>query len=189
LFQGATITNSCNHFSLTGTESKDNTMSESDRQHGNEELIHYLSQLPALHSFEEKDLEGLVRMSEVRKYEPGEFIIDEKFNDNWIYFLISGIVRIVKEGKEIRVLRKSGEIFGEMAVIDGSERSASAYAIDETVCLALDASYMDRLSETERSVFYSILYKTFSEILAERLRLTTEELVMAKEEIDRLKGM
>ncbi|MBN2515971.1 MAG: cyclic nucleotide-binding domain-containing protein [Deltaproteobacteria bacterium] len=164
-------------------------MSESDRQHGNEELIHYLSQLPSLQSFEEKDLEGLVRMSEVRKYEPGEFIIDEKFNDNWIYFLVSGIVRIVKEGKEIRVLRRRGDIFGEMAVIDGSERSASAYAIDETVCLALDASYMDRLSDTERSVFYSILYKTFAEILAERLRLTTEELVRAKEEIDRLQGM
>ncbi len=163
-------------------------MPETDQLQAKKDFLENLKQIPFLDSFEEKDLNKFLTLSKLKKYEAGEFIIDEKFYDSWIYFLVSGTVRIVKQGKELRVLRRRGDIFGEMAVIDGSERSASAYAIAETVCLAIDVSYVDRLSDNEKSVFYSVLYKSFAEILAERLRLTTEELVEAREEIERLKG-
>ena len=163
-------------------------MSELDYVQGNTDFLQKIKQMPLLSSIDEKDLLGLLKLSKLKKYEPGEYIIDEKFYDNWIYLLISGTVRIVKEGKEIRVLRRRGDIFGEMAIIDGSERSASAYAIDDTLCIAIDASFVDNLPKNERVVFYSVLYKIFAEILSERLRFTTEKLAKAKEEIERLKG-
>jgi len=165
-----------------------NTMSETDQLQAKKDFLENLKQMPFLDSFEEKDLNKFLTLSKLKQYEAGEFIIDEKFYDSWIYFLVSGTVRIVKQGKELRVLRRRGDIFGEMAIIDGSERSASAYAIAETVCLSIDVSYLDRLPDNEKSVFYSVLYKSFAEILAERLRLTTEELVEARKEIERLKG-
>ena len=104
-----------------------------------------------------------------------------------IYFLVSGKIRVVKHDEELSVLRRTGEVFGEMGIIDGSPRSASVYAVDETVCLATDASYVDRLSGHDKIAFSYILYRIFSEILANRLRLTSEELIKVKEENERLK--
>jgi CRP/FNR family cyclic AMP-dependent transcriptional regulator len=163
-------------------------MLESDYLKESEELVQKLRQIPALASFDEKDLKGILNLSKIRKYEPGELIIEEGGYDCWMYFVVSGKVRIVKREKELSVLDRTGDIFGEMGVIDGSARSASVYAVDETVCLTTDASYIDRLSGNDKIVFCSILYQVFAEILANRLRLTNEELVRAREEIAGLKA-
>ena len=75
-----------------------------------------------------------------------------------------------------------------MAILDSTARSASIYAIDETVCLATDSSYMDRLSENDKIAFTCILYHVFAELLSNRLRAMDEELVKVKEENLRLKS-
>ncbi len=163
-------------------------MIESDYLKESEELIQKLRGIPALRSFDEKDLKGVLSLSKIRKYEPAELIIEEGQHDNWVYFLVSGKVSIVKDNKELSVLDGRGDVFGEMGVIDGSARSASVYAVDEAVCLATDASYVDRLSGNDRLAFCSILYHVFAEILASRLRLTSDELIKAREEIAQLKA-
>ena len=163
-------------------------MIESDYLKDNSALAEKLRQLPTLKLFNEKDLQGALQLSKIRQYEPGESILEEGSFDSWIYFLISGEVKIVKHGKELTVLRHTGDVFGEMAVIDGSARSASVYAIDETVCLATDASYYNSLSGNDKLGFCYILFRVFSECLANRLRITDEELVKAKEEIARLES-
>lgn len=149
-------------------------------------LLDQLKEMPLFKAFDDKYLQGLLNLSALRRYEPGEFIIDESYDDQCIYFLISGSVRIIKHNKEVSVLRRRGEVFGEMSVIDGSSRSASAYAIDETTCLVTDSTQVNQFSGDDSLVFFTILYRTFAEILAERLRSTTEELVQAKEQIERL---
>ena len=160
-------------------------MIESDYLKDNRELIQKLRKLPTLKNFDEMALLGTLELSKIRKYKPGELILEEGSYDSWIYFLISGKARIVKQGKELAVLTRRGDVFGEMGIIDGSARSASVYAIDETVCLATDASYLDRLSGNDKFAFGYILYRTFAEILANRLRLTSEELIRVKEKIAR----
>lgn len=162
-------------------------MFETDREQAREIFLEKVKTISFLNTFEQEDLQGILQYSALRQYEAGEFIIDENYYDNSIYFLISGSVRITKQGKEIRVLRRRGEIFGEMSIIDGSSRSASAYAIVETMCLVTNMSHVKSFSEKDSLVFYSVLYKTFSETLAERLRTTTEELVNARAEIESLK--
>ncbi len=162
-------------------------MIESDYLKDNINFFEKLRKMPTLDAFSEKDIKGLLELSKIRKYEPGELILAEGHSDCWIYFLISGKIRVAKHNEDLGVLRRTGDVFGEMGVIDGSPRSASVYAIDETVCLATDASYIDRLSGNDKIAFSYILFRIFSEILANRLRLTSEELMKAKEEIARLK--
>jgi len=163
-------------------------MIESDYLKDNSKFFEKLRQMPTLDAFSEKDLKGLLELSKIRKYNPGELILEEGLFDCWIYFLIKGKVRVVKHNEDLSVLRRTGDVFGEMGIIDGSARSASVYAIDETVCLATDASYIDRLTGNDKIAFSYILYRIFSEILANRLRLTSEELIKVKEENERLKG-
>ena len=155
----------------------------------NLELMEKLKNVPVLHSFGNKDMNKLFSFSNVKKYFAGENIIEEGSYDNWIYFLIEGNARIVKNGEEIDTLRRTGDIFGEMCVIDGRPRSASIEAIDDVTCLATDVSFMDSLYKEDKVAFCSIFYQMIAEVLACRLRETSSELVKTREELQRLKSI
>ena len=81
-----------------------------------------------MRKFESKYLGQLIRLSKIRNYDMGEPIIKEGGQDQWIYFLLSGRVRIEKNGVNIATIDTVGEIFGEMRLLDGLARSASVYA-------------------------------------------------------------
>ena len=162
-------------------------MIESDYLKDNISYVERLGKMMSLAVFSEKDLKGILELSKIRKYETGEVILEEGVFDSWIYFLISGSVKVKKHDESLSILRRTGDVFGEMGIIDGSPRSASVCAIDEVVCLATDASYIDRLSGNDKVAFSCILFRVFSEILANRLRLTSEELIKAKEEIEKIR--
>ena len=153
----------------------------------NKDIIQKLRDIPILKSMSKEDLRGILTMSKLVTYEEEEYIIREGQYDNWIYFLLSGKVGIHKQGEIIATLQRLGDLFGEMGVIDGSPRSASIIALAETTCLCIDASYVDRLEGGSKIIFSSILYRIFSEILANRLRMADEELVKLRDENSILK--
>ena len=163
-------------------------MIESEYLKDNLKYVEKLKKIPSFEDFSDKDLLGILEMSKLRQYEPGEVILKEGGYDSWIFFLISGKIKVVKNDESLSILKRTGDVFGEMGIIDASPRSATIYSVDKTVCLATDASYIDRLSGNDRYIFSSILYRIFSQILAERLRETSAELIKAKEEIERLKA-
>ena len=162
-------------------------MIESDYLKDNMGFVRKLGKMPTLDLFSEEELKGVLQLSKIRKYDPGELILNEDYVDCWIYFLVSGKAKVVKHGEDLTILERTGDVFGEMGIINGSPRSASVYAVDETVCLATDASCIDRLSGNERTAFCYILYRIFAEVLANRLRLTSDELIKVKEENKLLK--
>lgn len=163
-------------------------MKESDFLDENAVIIERLKELPILENFEEKYIKGLMPLSKVKEYEPGEMIINEGDEDNCIYFLLSGRVRVFKNGIDICYLGRSGDVFGEMAVIEQEARSASVEAVNTTLCLSVDTTYKDMMGESDKVSFMYILYRLFSKLLAERLRKTTDEFIEAKKEIAQLKG-
>lgn len=163
-------------------------MKESDYLQDNIEIINKLKKLPIMGALEDKYIHGLVKLCKVMQYEPGEVIFAEDGFDQHIFFLISGKVKIVKKGIEVSTLSTTGDIFGEMGIIDAAARSASVQAVDLVNCLQMDVSYVDRLPDKEKETCLYVIYRVFTEILSDRLRRTTEELAKAKEEIGRLKG-
>ena len=148
----------------------------------NKETIQKLREITPLRFIKEEDIFGLLKSSKMIRYDPGETIIKEGELSSWIYFLITGKVGIRKKEETINILQRRGDLFGEMGVIDDSPRSASIFALDQTVCLAIDASYSKQLQGNEKIAFNAILYRIFAEILAERLRSTDDELVKLKNE-------
>lgn len=145
--------------------------------------IQRLLTIPPLRKFETKYLGQLVRLSKIREFEPGEPIIKEGGQDQWVYFLLAGKVRIEKGGVSIATIDTVGEIFGEMRLLDGLARSASVFAEAKTMCLAFDPYAEDALmSKDERTNFLLLLYKIFAEFLSTRLRLTNDELTRIKKE-------
>jgi len=165
-------------------------MLESRYLKDNIENLQKLLGISALKNFETKSLQKLLRLSRIREYEDGEVIIREGDLDPWLYFLLSGKIRVSKENLEINTIDKKGEIFGEMRVIDFMKRSASVVAVGKTICLAVDTSAKNRISaqdpEDEKLDFLLLLYKIFAEYMSIRLRVTNEELITAKKKIKRL---
>lgn len=157
----------------------------------NIENIQKLLTIPALKNFETKYLGKLLKLSKIREYEEGETIIKEGDNDPWLYFLLAGQTVITKEGVEIAKIDTIGEIFGEMRIVDTRTRSASVIAVGRTTCLAVDTSAGDKItSESERDEkldFLLLLYKIFAEYMSVRLRLTNEELIKAKQEVEQIR--
>ena len=149
--------------------------------------IQQLFAIPALRNFESKNLGKLVRLSKVRNYADGECIIQEGDTDSWLYFLLSGKIRVEKAGVPIRTIDKMGEIFGEMRILDSLSRSASVFAVGKTVCLAVNTAATERIpSDDETARFLLMLYKVFAEYVSVRLRLTNEALIDARKRIDEL---
>ncbi len=151
------------------------------------DIIEKIKTMPALESFDENDLKELLRISKIVRYEPGELIVDESSYDGWIYYLISGRVRIVKAGNELAVLQRTGDVFGEVGSMGSGELSVSVYALEEATCLKIDISTIDGLPNENRYVFRYVIFRGFAEVLAKRLRITTAKFLAAKAELDELK--
>jgi len=107
----------------------------------------------------------------------GQRIIKEGATGAWIYILVHGRVEIIKDGRIITTTDRRGELIGEIGAIDGAARSASVMASENTVCLAIDTRQIQRMTGDDRLAFGYILYREFAETRAERLRLTTQELM------------
>lgn len=159
-------------------------MQETTFLENNSSIVENLKKMPVLASFEDQELNRLLEMSKIRKYKPGECIVEEGRSDTWLYFLMYGKVRISKGGKELAVLTHKGEVFGEMGALDSSRRSASAHALTDSVCLATDIFYLEKLTGNEKLAFGYVFYRLVSEILSRRLRQTTEALIKAQGRIN-----
>lgn len=101
-------------------------------------------------------------------FEKGESIFREGDPGNAAYIVQSGAVGIFKslEGEEVRLATLTGgELFGEMAIIDGSRRMAAAVAIERTVLRKIPADLIeDKLDQ------YDSFLKALIKILVSNLR-------------------
>ncbi len=110
-------------------------------------------------------VEAVCDQAEILGFNPGETIIEESAPTNDMYFILSGIVSIRVNGREIAV-RTSGQHVGEMAVLDpGQRRSASAVAEDDVVVARMDASTLNTIAES-----FPQLWRNIARELSERLR-------------------
>jgi CRP/FNR family cyclic AMP-dependent transcriptional regulator len=143
----------------------------------NERVLKDIKKFEIFEPFQDNELLNLLSMSKITRYKPGETIFNQGSCDTWIYFLIYGTVRLLKDGKVVALFKNRGDVFGEMGAIDCAPRSASAIAIVETVCLASDIYYIEQLSGDEKSSFGYVIYRVLSSLLTKRLRNTTSELM------------
>ncbi|MEO0136448.1 MAG: Crp/Fnr family transcriptional regulator [candidate division WOR-3 bacterium] len=104
---------------------------------------------------------------------PGEVLFNEGDKGDVMYLIKEGQIKITKgKGPDERVLAvlKEGDFFGEMAIIDGSPRSATATAITKTSLLIID-------KETFRAkIRENPLIEYILETLTKRLRNADEQI-------------
>jgi CRP-like cAMP-binding protein len=108
-----------------------------------------------------------------KQLQPGDVLFNEGDRGEIMYLIREGKIKITKgkgdEEKTLAVL-KEGDFFGEMAIIDGSPRSAGAVAVTPVSLLVIDKeSFKEKLRENP-------LIEYVLETLTRRLRTADEQI-------------
>ncbi len=147
-----------------------------------------LMEIPFLQSFKPEYLEDILNSSSILECEPGDVILSEGREANRIFILLTGKVEITKDGEHLAEFSKTGDLFGELAALKDEHRSASVVAADKTYCLAIDHKFLqDILPKEQNPEFYAALYGFIANIMAERLKRTSEELSRLEKEVHELR--
>ena len=137
-------------------------------------LQQYRENFAFFFDLENAQLYKLLQVCQTRDYKKGELIFEEGTVARDMFLLISGNVRISRKMDKmsdsiIILLLQRGDIFGEMGIIDGAPRSASAYA--ETNCRVLALHQVSLLRCDDNTA--GKLYRNLSKILSSKLRATS----------------
>lgn len=111
-----------------------------------------------------------------RRLESGRYLCLEGDPSHSLYVIRSGLMRVDRTTRDGRVallaLAGSGDLFGELGVLDGTPRSASAVVIEDMNVLAVPASALAGLYRTDPEILVAITTR-----IVVRLRELTDQLL------------
>jgi CRP-like cAMP-binding protein len=123
-------------------------------------------------------LAAVARLLRTRRFRRNEVVFHAGDPGDSLFVVLSGSVKIVlasQEGDEaIIATLRPGEFFGELAVLDGAERSATAVAVEPTVLGSLGRAPFLDVVDSEPGVRNALLIGLAAEL--RRLTRHTEEL-------------
>lgn len=148
----------------------------------------FLEKIPIFAGLRKGELRALERITHLRKYQRGEIIFHRNDPGVGLYVVRSGSVKIVIEqpaasapSDEPILLANLlvGDFFGEASLPDGSPRSATAIAEEETELIGLFRpdllDFCSRDAKTGNKILWNVC-----EVLAKRLRHVNDALSSRK---------
>lgn len=136
-------------------------------------IVDALAAIPFFAGVDPATLERLAASMRTRRFRRGEVIFHIGDPGDALFVIISGEVKISlpsETGDEaILATLRSGDVFGELALLDGAPRSASAAALTATETVVLPRDRFRELIATEAHVRDALL----ASLAAELRRLTT----------------
>ena len=120
-----------------------------------------------------ESLQAITRTLRGRRFRRGEVLFHEGDPGDALFIVASGAVKVVvpsEDGDEaILATLRRGDFLGELALLDGAPRSASAIALEPTVALALPRDQFRALVASQPAIRDALL----ASLSGELRRLTT----------------
>ena len=139
----------------------------------NKNISFYFKKMPIFSSLNDIDLKRLEERSILKIFDADSTIIEQGDQSTTVYFLISGTVHVVDYSRSDRAVTyaslKDGDMFGEMAAIDGLPRSAWVFAITSCKVITLPGNTFLNLLRNNSEICLTILKQ-----LSSKLRLADE---------------
>lgn len=130
--------------------------------------LYFLIEFPIFRDFDGNDIDALAALCDERSYAPGAPVVKEGEPADAMYIVKSGVLEVCRivnmEKKHINLLN-GGEFFGEMALIDGSPRSADVLCKEAAVLIRLSSDAFRSLKKDQPATALKIadvLLKTLS---------------------------
>ncbi len=148
------------------------------------EQINRTEQLKSVELFSSLKDRALERVSSIAQEEShprGANIFQHGDVGDKVYLILDGKVRIARQvpgmGEEALAVLGAGQVFGEMALLDESPRSADALAHENCRLLAIAKEDLDDLLFRDKELAYEVLWSTVH-MLVGRLRSTNDKLTL-----------
>jgi CRP-like cAMP-binding protein len=138
-----------------------------------------------LQDFTPQELDTLGSAMLVIRARPGQVLISEGDQGDWMLVVLSGTVDVTKAtpatgdapaGISRLAVIKEGAALGEMSMFDRDFRYATCTAIDAVEAAVLSRAVIGRLIEQHPAVAAKLVVK-ITQLLAQRLRNTSNQLV------------
>ena len=147
--------------------------------------IHLLQNIYLFKDLSTTQLEEISKITSFEELEADKILFDQDDAAEALFIIKYGSVRIFQKNKqdeffEVAMLSR-GSHFGEMAFVDGKNRSAAAMCVEKTEVLKIEFKDLFNLLQSNHDIS-SILYKSMAVFLAGRLRATTLDLNFSREE-------
>jgi len=141
------------------------------KKHSEAEIA--LKQVPIFEDLKRRELKGIRQIVHEREFLKNEYVFKANTPGLGMYIILRGSIKIEGEdGTEFATL-KSGDFFGETALISEDKRSANAKALEDSLVIAFFRS--DLLEIIRRSpVFGTKILFNLSNIMATRLKRTNK---------------
>mgnify|MGYP001316887466 FL=1 len=123
--------------------------------------IDFLKSVNIFSDLSESELNSIQEICKTRKYPKNSMIILEEEMGDVVFIVMSGTVKITRvndEGKEvILAMLGSGEVFGEMAILDGESRSANALSQENCEVITINREDFLSLLKTNNKVSLNLM--------------------------------
>ena len=121
--------------------------------------VQLLRNVPLFGALNERELRRLARMMDEVDVSAGRYVIRQGKRGSEFFIIVTGRVRIERDGEVLGELG-SGDFLGEIALVDGGPRTASAVAVDDSRVLVLTArdfrSMLDSTPQVESKVLRTL---------------------------------
>jgi CRP-like cAMP-binding protein len=137
------------------------------------ESVELLSRVPLFSELSREELERISRVSVARTFPAGVRVFHEGDHSDACYLVRKGDLRVTREHPDGRAIALAtlgpGDLFGELAMLDGEARSASVETLTDSELLALPAADVRRLLADHPGISVKLIAA-----LTKRLRETNE---------------
>ncbi len=148
--------------------------------------LEILHQIPLLRHVSYPQLVRVLNITTSRTYEAGERVVDEGDEGDELFVVLTGSVEVHASDAVIATLGV-GEHFGEMTLVDKAPRSASVTAKEKSLLLSIRRRDFFDMIRKDSDVAVKLLW-SFLGVLAQRLRTTSKELGLAREQLEAAGG-
>jgi CRP/FNR family cyclic AMP-dependent transcriptional regulator len=131
-----------------------------------------------LQGFADKELSRLAGFCELRKMGEGTTVFIENMPGESLFLIRKGTIRVSKmfaEGDEQTLIVLGPEdIFGEMAVVDGLPRSATARVAEDAELISLKKQDFEKLAQEDGGLALKLLIN-IAKVFSRRVREASDE--------------
>jgi len=139
-------------------------------------LLKLFHALPIFVGLTDPELGAIAQLSNQKLYPAGEAVFNDGDPGVEAYVVVRGGIDIFLPGHTEAVARIcSGQIFGELAFLDGQPRTAKAVAVEPTILLAIPRDAFDGLRTMEPRLGMVVM-QNIAQDLSAKLRAVNQRL-------------
>ncbi|MFN2468462.1 MAG: cyclic nucleotide-binding domain-containing protein [Gaiellaceae bacterium] len=118
--------------------------------------VELIQRVPLFADLERRELEQLANSFKERRFDAGAAIAEEGEGGVGFFVVGEGEASVEQDGTQVATLR-SGDYFGEIALIDSGKRTATVKAETPLLCYGLTAWDFRPLVESNSSIAWKLL--------------------------------